>query len=68
MVTQDHVPPLNTAAVTMHQVLEGTRDFPDSYVCPRASGPQAFGIHIRQITRTCVTIISYIAHYKVANQ
>ena len=36
----------------------GTRDLPDMYaLSPRACGPRALGIHIRQITRAHVTTI-----------
>ena len=36
----------------------GTRDLPDMYaLSPRACGPQALGIHIRQITHAHVTTI-----------
>ena len=39
----------------------GTRDLPDMYaLSPRAYGPWALGIHIRQITRAYVTTITYI--------
>ena len=37
-----------------------SRDLPDMYaLSPRACGPQASGIHIRQIPRAHVTIITY---------
>ena len=37
-----------------------TRDLPDMYaLSPRACGPQASGIHIRQIPRAHVTTITY---------
>ena len=39
----------------------GTRDLPDMY----ALGPRALGIHIRQITRACVTTITYMHVYLV---
>ena len=39
----------------------GTRDLPDMYaLSPRACGPRASGIHIRQITRAHVTTITCI--------
>ena len=42
----------------------GTRDLPDMYaLSPRAYGPRALGIHIRQITRAYVTTITYIYIY-----
>ena len=38
----------------------GTRDLPEMYaLSPRACGPRALGIHIRQITRAHVTTITY---------
>ena len=38
-----------------------TRDLPDMYArSPRAAGPRAEGIHIRQIPRARVTTITYI--------
>ena len=38
----------------------GTRDLPNMYALnPRACGPQALGMHIRQITRAHVTTITY---------
>ena len=38
----------------------GTRDLPDMYaLSPRACGPRALGIHIKQITRAYVTTITY---------
>ena len=37
----------------------GTRDLPDMYaLSPRAYGPRALGIHIRQITCAHVTTIT----------
>ena len=44
----------------------GTRDLPDMYaLSPRACGPRALGIHIRQITRAHVTTIKcmYVRTY-----
>ena len=44
----------------------GTRDLPDMYaLSPRACGPRALGIHIRQITRAHVTTIKcmYVCMY-----
>jgi len=39
----------------------GTCDLPDMYTrCPRACGPRATGVHIRQTTRAHVTTIKYI--------
>ena len=39
----------------------GTRHLPDMYaLSPRACGPRALGIHIRQITRAHVTTIKYV--------
>ena len=39
----------------------GTRDLPNMYtLSPWAAGPRALGIHIRQITRTYVTTITYM--------
>ena len=41
----------------------GTRDLPDMYaLSPRACGPWALGIHIRQITRAYVTTLTYLIH------
>ena len=41
----------------------GTRDSPDMYaLSPRACGPRASGIHIRQIPRAHVTTITYVFH------
>ena len=38
-----------------------TRDLPDMYaLSPRACGPRALGIHIRQIPRAHVTNITYM--------
>ena len=38
----------------------GARDMPDMYAfSPRACGPRASGIHIRQIPRAHVTTITY---------
>ena len=38
----------------------GTHDLPDMYaLSPRACGPRALGIHIRQITHAYVTTITY---------
>ena len=43
----------------------GTRDLPDMYaLSPRACGPRALGIHIRQIPRAHVTTIKYITMYE----
>jgi len=44
-----------------------TRDLPDMYtLSPRACGPRALGLHIRQIPRAHVTTITYrIIHYFV---
>ena len=46
----------------------GTRDLPDMYaLSPRACGPRALGIHIRQITRAHVTTIKYtVVWFKLA--
>ena len=42
----------------------GTRDLPDMYArSPRAAGPRAEGIHIRQITRAHVTSNMY--HFRI---
>ena len=39
----------------------GTRGLPDmSTLSPRAHGPQASGIHIRQITHACVTTVTCV--------
>ena len=39
----------------------GARDSPDMYaLSPRACGPRASGIHIRQIPRAHVTTITYV--------
>ena len=41
-----------------------TRDLPDMYaLSPRACGPRALGIHIRQISRAHVTTITCTFHY-----
>ena len=38
----------------------GTSGLPDMYTrCPRAAGPRAEGVHIRQTTRAHVTTIKY---------
>ena len=37
----------------------GTRGLPDmSTLSPRACGPRASGVHIRQTTRACVTTVT----------
>ena len=42
-----------------------TRDLPDMYaLSPRACGPRALGIHIRQIPRAHVTTITYAAYFR----
>ena len=45
-----------------------TRDLPDMYaLSPRACGPRASGIHIRQIPRAHVTTITYtLVHTYIA--
>ena len=41
----------------------GTRDLPDMYaLSPRACGPRALGIHIRQILRAHVITITCILY------
>jgi len=38
----------------------GTHGLPDmSTLSPRACGPRASGVHIRQTTRACVTTVTY---------
>ena len=42
----------------------GARDSPDMYaLSPRACGPRASGIHIRQIPRAHVTTITYDSEF-----
>ena len=42
----------------------GTRDFPDIYtLSPRACGPRALGVYIRQTTRAHGITITYIYIY-----
>ena len=59
--------PVSTFDVWLHHSIYkcngcnmGTRDLPDMYAqSPRATGPRAEGIHIRQITRAHVTSNMY---------
>ena len=47
-----------TKEVVHNSCNTGARGLPDMYtLSPRACGPQASGVHIRQTTRACVTTI-----------